>query len=204
MQLHSPIDISQSRMKSKLKICLFLCCGLVAAVMGACTHGLQTGGNSGHSAEQDSIQRLDFLRSCIDSLERELAKDSLAIHHNTTLLDSLGTLCVELANGCRETAFAPVALWKAARAFRAAGSYPQAIECGRALTDAYPQHDLAASALFHNALIFNDDLNNIASAEFYLDRLLREYPSDSLAVQAAPMKSLLGISDQELLGRIRK
>jgi TolA-binding protein len=133
-----------------------------------------------------------------------LAKDSLAQGNHENLLDSLGTLCVELANKYQTTPYAPVALWKAARAFRAAGSYPQAIECGRALTEAFPQHDLAASALFHNALIFNEDLQNLASAEFYLDRLLEEYPTDSLASQAQAMKELLGLSEEELNRRLRK
>lgn len=191
-------------MKFNLKIFQCICWVLIAGVIGACTQGGQTDANSGLRPEQDSIQRLELLRSRIDSLERYLAQDSLASHHHSNTLDSLGAVCVELANGFRETAFAPVALWKAARAFRAAGSFPQAIECGRALADAYPQHDLAASALFHNALIFNDDLNNVASAEFYLDQLLSEYPSDSLAAQAASMKSLLGLSDQELMRRIKK
>ena len=72
------------------------------------------------------------------------------------------------------------------------------------MTDAYPQHDLAPSALFFNALIFNEDLENIASAEFYLDRLLDEYPTDSLASQAKAMKGLLGLNDQELLRKIDK
>jgi len=191
-------------MKTHWNICHILCCLFFAALLGACGQAPPNGDDTVRSTSPDSLQLLELLRSRIDSLERALAKDSLAIQNNTNALDSLGTVCVELANGYRETAFAPVALWKAARAFRAAGSYPQAIECGRALADAYPQHDLAASALFHNALIFNDDMKNTASAEFYLDRLLSEYPTDSLAPQATAMKSLLGLSDQDLLRRIKK
>ncbi|MBM3935790.1 MAG: hypothetical protein FJ343_01415 [Sphingomonadales bacterium] len=191
-------------MKPKLKISQFVYSGLLVGFIGACGQELKTSADFDHGAAKDSSLRLELLRSRIDSLERVLAKDSLAVNNNEKVLDSLGTVCVELANGYRNTAYAPVALWKAAKAFRAAGSYPQAIECGRALTDAYPQHDLAASALFHNALIFNEDLNNKASAEFYLDRLLEEYPTDSLAPQAKVMRELLGLSDEELLQKIRK
>jgi TolA-binding protein len=133
-----------------------------------------------------------------------LARDSLEVADQDMPLNSLGLVCVDLANGYPNSGYAPVALWKASRAFRAAGSYAEAIECGRALVDAYPEHDLAASALFHNALIFNDDMNNAASARFYLERLLEEYPSDSLASQAKAMKELVGLSDKELLKKISR
>ena len=191
-------------MKTNLKVSRFLCWGLWVLVLSSCGQSPKTTQEKNLGASADSTRYLDLLRSQIDSLERILAKDSLAQANNPGLLDSLGTVCVELANKYQTTPYAPVALWKAARAFRAAGSYPQAIECGRALTDAFPQHDLAASALFHNALIFNEDLKNTASAEFYLDRLLVEYPSDSLAPQAVAMKELLGLSDEEIWRKVRK
>ena len=191
-------------MKTILNVSRLLRWGLWVLVLSSCGQGAQTTPENKRGAYSDSTRQLELLRSRIDSLERVLAKDSLAQGNHENLLDSLGTLCVELANQYQSTPYAPVALWKAARAFRAAGSYPEAIECGRALTEAFPQHDLAASALFHNALIFNEDLQNLASAEFYLDRLLEEYPTDSLASQAQAMKELLGLSDEELSRKLRK
>jgi len=191
-------------MKSILKVSRLFVWGLWVLVISSCGQGTQTIPENERSASADSTRYLELLRSRIDSLERVMAKDSLAQSNHENLLDSLGTLCVELANKYQSTPYAPVALWKASRAFRAAGSYPQAIECGRALTEAFPQHDLAASALFHNALIFNEDLQNTASAAFYLDRLLEEYPADSLASQAQAMKELLGLSEEELWRRLRK
>jgi len=191
-------------MKSILKVCKQWCWGLWILVLSSCGQGAQTTPENERRDSSDSTRQLVLIRSRIDSLERVLAKDSLAQGNHENLLDSLGTLCVELANRYQNTPYAPVALWKAARAFRAAGSYPQAIACGKALTETFPQHDLAASALFHNALIFNEDLQNTTSAAFYLDRLLEEYPTDSLASQAQAMKELLGLSEEELNRRLRK
>lgn len=191
-------------MKSILNVSRLLGWGLWVLVLSACGQMAQTAPESERGALSDSTRQLELIRSRIDSLERFLAKDSLAQGNHENLLDSLGTLCVELANKYQTTPYAPVALWKASRAFRAAGSYPQAIACGKALTETFPQHDLAASALFHNALIFNEDLQNTASAAFYLDRLLEEYPTDSLASQAQAMKELLGLSEEELNRRLRK
>lgn len=191
-------------MKFILKKSGLFCWGLWVLVVCSCSQGPKTKAEPDLSISSDSARYLQLLRTRIDSLERILALDSLAQKNNQSLLDSLGTVCVELANKFQATSYAPVALWKAARAFRAAGSYSLAIECGRALTEAFPQHDLASSALFHNALIFNEDLNNTASAAYYLDRLLDEYPSDSLAQQAVAMKELLGLSEEELWRKIRK
>ncbi|MFM8959055.1 MAG: tetratricopeptide repeat protein [Bacteroidota bacterium] len=172
--------------------------------LNGCEYNRNSKSDGQNTNQKDSILGFEHLKLRIDSLERRLALDSLSQENNASLLDTLGTVCVELANCYQNTPDAPVALWKATRAFRASGSFPQAIECAKALTDAYPQHDLAPSALFFNALIFNEDLENIASAEFYLDRLLDEYPTDSLAPQAKAMKGLLGLSDQELLRKIDK
>ncbi|MFM8317930.1 MAG: tetratricopeptide repeat protein, partial [Bacteroidota bacterium] len=157
---------------------------IIWIALNGCEYNRNSKSDGQNTNQKDSILGFEHLKLRIDSLERRLALDSLSQENNTALLDTLGTFCVELANRYQNTPYAPVALWKAARAFRAAGSFPQAIECAKALTDAYPQHDLAPSALYYNALIFNDDLENIASAEFYLDRLLDEYPTDSLAPQA--------------------
>ncbi len=177
---------------------------ILCIVLDGCENNYNSNTRLLNKNQKDSILGFERLRLRIDSLEKRLALDSLSKDNNGSLLDSLGLACVELANSYQNTPHAPVALWKAARAFRTAGSFAQAIECGRALADAFPQHNLAPSALFYNALIFNEDLENVASAEFYLDRLLDDYPVDSLASQARAMKGLLGLNDKELMNKIRK
>jgi len=179
---------------------LLALCGLVW-LLGAC--GPKGGVGAGGATDLDSAQFYQGLRTRIDSLERVLAEDSLGLSGRSAPLDTLAAVCLNLATNFPRDAYAPLALWKAAQACRTMGAYQEAIACGKALAEAYPEHTLAPSALFFNALVMNDDLKVPESAAFYLDEILEKYPSDSLAEQARAMKELVGLDEQELLRRLK-
>ena len=91
-----------------------------------------------------------------------------------------------------------------ARAERGLGDVEGAVQCGKALVDAYPAHPLAPVALYFNAVVLNEDGGVQEAAAFYLDRLCTEYPGDSLAKDAVLYRETLGMKQEDWNKRLRK
>jgi len=178
--------------------------GLASLVLGLVACQPKGSDDSAESTRQDSLALRSLMRSSIDSLEKVLSADSLGISPQTAPLDSLAANCLRFASVFPRDPYAPIALWKAAQVLRSLGDVEGAVQCGKALVDAYPAHPLAPVALYFNAVVLNEDGGVQEAAAFYLDRLSEEYPGDSLAQDAAMYRQTLGMKQEDWNKRLRK
>lgn len=177
--------------------------GLACLVLGLGACQPKGPNDSAESTRNDSLALRSLLRSGIDSLEKVLSADSLGIYPQTAPLDSLAATCLRFASVFPRDPYAPVALWKAAQVLRSLGDVEGAVQCGKALVDAYPAHPLAPIALYFNAVVLNEDGGVQEAAAFYLDRLSEEYPGDSLAQDAALYRQTLGMKQEDWNKRLK-
>jgi predicted Zn-dependent protease len=177
--------------------------GLACLVLGLGACQPKGPNDSAASTRNDSLALRSLLRSGIDSLEKVLSADSLGISPQTAPLDSLAATCLRFASVFPRDPYAPVALWKAAQVLRSLGDVEGAVQCGKALVDAYPAHPLAPIALYFNAVVLNEDGGVQEAAAFYLDRLSEEYPGDSLAQDAALYRQTLGMKQEDWNKRLK-
>lgn len=177
--------------------------GLACLVLGLGACQPKGPNDSAASTRIDSLALRSLLRSGIDSLEKVLSADSLGISPQTAPLDSLAATCLRFASVFPRDPYAPVALWKAAQVLRSLGDVEGAVQCGKALVDAYPAHPLAPIALYFNAVVLNEDGGVQEAAAFYLDRLSEEYPGDSLAQDAALYRQTLGMKQEDWNKRLK-
>jgi len=177
--------------------------GLACLVLGLGACQPKGPNDSAESTRIDSLALRSLLRSGIDSLEKVLSADSLGISPQTAPLDSLAATCLRFASVFPRDPYAPVALWKAAQVLRSLGDVEGAVQCGKALVDAYPAHPLAPIALYFNAVVLNEDGGVQEAAAFYLDRLSEEYPGDSLAQDAALYRQTLGMKQEDWNKRLK-
>ena len=180
------------------------CLGLACLVLslGACQP--KGPNDTVEATRNDSLALRTLLRSGIDSLEKVLSADSLGISPQTAPLDSLAATCLRFASDFPRDPYAPVALWKAAQVLRSLGDFEGAVQCGKALVDAYPTHPLAPIALYFNAVVLNEDGGVQEAAAFYLERLTNEYPGDSLAKDAALYRQTLGMKQEDWNKRLKE
>lgn len=177
--------------------------GLACLVLGLGACQPKGPNDSAASTRNDSLALRSLLRSGIDSLEKVLSADSLGISPQTAPLDSLAATCLRFASVFPRDPYAPVALWKAAQVLRSLGDVEGAVQCGKALVDAYPAHPLAPIALYFNAVVLNEDGGVQEAAAFYLDRLSEEYPGDSLAQDATLYRQTLGMKQEDWNKRLK-
>jgi len=180
------------------------CLGLACLVLGLGACQPKGPNETAESTRNDSLALRTLLRSGIDSLEKVLSADSLGISPQTAPLDSLAATCLRFASDFPRDPYAPVALWKAAQVLRSLGDVEAAVQCGKALVDAYPAHPLAPIALYFNAVVLNEDGGVQEAAAFYLERLTNEYPGDSLAKDAALYRQTLGMKQEDWNKRLKE
>jgi tetratricopeptide (TPR) repeat protein len=178
--------------------------GLACLVLGQGACQPKGPNDTAESTRNDSLALRTLLRSGIDSLEKVLSADSLGISPQTAPLDSLAATCLRFASDFPRDPYAPVALWKAAQVLRSLGDVEGAVQCGKALVDAYPAHPLAPIALYFNAVVLNEDVGVQEAAAFYLERLTNEYPGDSLAKDAALYRQTLGMKQEDWNKRLKE
>jgi len=178
--------------------------GLACLVLGLGACQPKGPNDTAESTRNDSLALRTLLRSGIDSLEKVLSADSLGISPQTAPLDSLAATCLRFASDFPRDPYAPVALWKAAQVLRSLGDVEGAVQCGKALVDAYPAHPLAPIALYFNAVVLNEDGGVQEAAAFYLERLTNEYPGDSLAKDAALYRQTLGMKQEDWNKRLKE
>lgn len=113
-------------------------------------------------------------------------------------------LYLEFADKYPDDEQSPVFMFKAAQLCNGLASHHEAITILNDLMNAYPKSAVAENALFLQAYIFENALNNTEAAERTYKMFLEKYPTSEMAEDAEMSLKYLGKSPEQIWDDISK
>jgi TolA-binding protein len=120
------------------------------------------------------------------------------------LLNERKRLYLEFADKYPDDEQAPVFMFKAAQLCNGLASHHEAVQILNELMDKYPKSSVAENALFLQAYIFENALNNTEAAERTYKKFLEMYPESEMAEDAEMSLKYLGKTPEQIWDEMNK
>lgn len=126
----------------------------------------------------------------IDSLEQFINKEDFTFSNDSAALE-LATALVDFVDQNKNDEKSPSYLFKAAGLHKNLGDNDMAIKCFNRIWTEYPDHKRAPDALFLEALMFEEDKNDVETAKSRYNKFLELYPENEFAASAKQVLLLI-------------
>jgi tetratricopeptide (TPR) repeat protein len=175
-------------------------CAILAMAVFSCND--QKEGQTNGTKLNKEQARVRYL-AIIDSLEtKALAKKNEPI--NSALGFSLVKFYAEFADHYADDPKSPEYLFKAGDISSNLNAAQPAIEYYKKITEKYPQYEKAPLALFLQGFIYENQLNDTASAGKIYREVIGKYPGTQVAKDAAASIQHLGKTPEQLIQEFEK
>lgn len=141
------------------------------------------------AAQQEQIAQIKTLEAQIHDAEEV----------DNTLANEAIKLYSDFATAFPDDTLAPEYLFKAGEVATAAKKYKRALDFYQVITQKYPQYKHTMQSLYLQGFLFDNFLNDDASAKTVYEEIIAKYPNTTYAKDAKSAIDNLGKSDEQII-----
>ncbi|MFN5544793.1 MAG: tetratricopeptide repeat protein [Bacteroidota bacterium] len=144
-----------------------------------------------------------FITACSSPKEKSLEQIKLLESNDTIFspqaIEQIKKAYLDFASKYPDDELAPEFIFKAAQRCNVIAQHQQALELFQSIIDKYPQSRVSEEALFLQAYIYENSLQNLGKAKEVYNTFILKYPSSELAEDAKMAIENLGKSPEQVL-----
>lgn len=158
---------------------------------------------SGEKKEEGSGNSKEVFEQKIKELEATIKSD-ISLRSNKDHATIALSTYMDYAGRFPDDPKTPGYIFKAAELANGLEKHEQAITNFELLITKYPEYEKVPQALFLQAFIYDNSINDDAKAKIYYEKFLSKYPDHELAKDAKISIEQLGKTDEELIEEFNK